>query len=267
MNTSFDDPIKTEVWETLRALNAAWTRGNPDDLATYFHPEMVAIAGPERRRIEGGPACVASWKAFTQAAKIRRWLESEPRVDLYGDTAVVTYYYDMAFEMGGQTVDTGGRDMFVFVRERGRWRAVADQFSPYPAASAAPATQPAGRTQSLISWFEIPAVDFERATRFYEAVFAVSLQRGDIGGGRMGVFPYSAPATGGCVFQADLLEPGRSGVVIYLDGGDDLAVPLGRVEPAGGKVVLPKTLISAEIGYMAHFDDCEGNRIGLHSPH
>jgi len=26
----------------------------------------------------------------------------------------------------------GGRDMFFFVKEKGRWWAVADQFSPYP---------------------------------------------------------------------------------------------------------------------------------------
>jgi len=49
-----------------------------------------------------------------------------------GDTAVVTYYFEGEFEIAGQRVTLGGRDMFVFVRENGRWWAVADQFSPYP---------------------------------------------------------------------------------------------------------------------------------------
>ena len=44
----------------------------------------------------------------------------------------MTYYFDMAFDMGGQTIKMGGRDMFVFVKEGGRWWAVANQFSPYP---------------------------------------------------------------------------------------------------------------------------------------
>jgi hypothetical protein len=41
-------------------------------------------------------------------------------------------FFDMEYEMGGQTVKMGGRDMFFFVKEDGRWWAVADQFSPYP---------------------------------------------------------------------------------------------------------------------------------------
>lgn len=33
----FDDPVQQEIWATIRALNDAWTKGNPDDLANYFH--------------------------------------------------------------------------------------------------------------------------------------------------------------------------------------------------------------------------------------
>lgn len=256
---NFDHPIKREIWATLRKLNDAWTKGSPDELANYFHPNMVAIAASERLRIEGGDACVASWKSFALAARIHRWREMEPRIDLYGDAAVVTYYFDMSFDMGPQKVEMGGRDMFFFVREGGRWLAVADQFSPYPQA---PAT-----TQRVINWFEIPATDFERAVRFYETVFAVTLKREDMGGGMMGVFPYQCPATGGAICHAQHYKPGAAGSIIYLDGGDDLAVPLGRIETAGGRIILPKTIITPEIGYMALFVDREGNQIGLHSLH
>ena len=40
---------------------------------------------------------------------------------------------------------------------------------------------------------------------------------------------------------------------------------MNRVEAAGGKIVQPKTQISPDIGFMALFIDCEGNRIALHS--
>jgi uncharacterized protein len=40
---------------------------------------------------------------------------------------------------------------------------------------------------------------------------------------------------------------------------------LDKVEAAGGKIVVPKTEISPEHGYMAVFLDTEGNRIALHS--
>jgi len=132
MSIKFDNPIKDEVWTTLRSLNDAWTKGNPDDLKKYFHRDMVAITGTDRERIEGGEACVDSWGAFSKAARIHHWEETDPKIQLYGNTAVVTYYFDMSFDMGGQSIEMGGRDMFLFVKEDGKWWAVADQFSVYP---------------------------------------------------------------------------------------------------------------------------------------
>jgi len=132
VHNQFADPIKEQVWQTLQALNRAWTQGRPEDLVDYFHPNMVAITPTDRLRVEGGEACVAGWKAFADAAKIHYWREMQPDVRVFGDTAVVSYYYDMSFDMGGKTVHAEGRDMFVFVKENGKWWAVADQFSAYP---------------------------------------------------------------------------------------------------------------------------------------
>jgi Domain of unknown function (DUF4440) len=128
----FNDPVQKEIWATLRALNDAWTKGNPDALAQYFHPNMVAITATDRHRIRGGAACTAAWKAFAIAARIHHWKEIDPVIHVYGDAAVVAYDFDMAFEMNGQTTQMSGRDMFFFVKEAGKWWAVADQFSAYP---------------------------------------------------------------------------------------------------------------------------------------
>jgi hypothetical protein len=129
---TFDDPIKQEIWNTVRALNVAWTKGNPDNLVRYFHPQMLAVTATDRLRLEGRDVCIAAWKKFAEAAVIHRWVESEPLIEVYGSAAVVAYYYSISFAMNGQHFESGGRDMYVLVREDGRWLAVADQFSPYP---------------------------------------------------------------------------------------------------------------------------------------
>lgn len=129
----FADPIKQEIWSTVRAMNDAWTKGNPDDLTKFFHRNMVAITATDRNRLDGGAACVAAWKRFCDAARIYRWEEIDPTIEVHGSSAVVAYYFDMSFDMGGRTIDMGGRDMFFFVKEGESWWAVADQFSPYPA--------------------------------------------------------------------------------------------------------------------------------------
>jgi len=118
---------------------------------------------------------------------------------------------------------------------------------------------------SAINWFEIPALDFERAKTFYEAVldikmivpfpdskyamFPADMQNGEVGGG---------------LTQEEGAEPAQQGALIYLNGGDNLDVPLARVEAAGGKVIMPKTSIG-ENGFMARFIDTEGNRMAFHS--
>ncbi len=54
----------------------------------------------------------------------------------------------------------------------------------------------------------------------------------------------------------------RRGAIIHLNAKHDLAGPLGRVEAAGGKVLMPKTHISDDIGLRAFFLDTEGNAVG-----
>jgi hypothetical protein len=136
MSLTFSDPIEQEIWHTVRAMNDAWTKGRPDDLSNYFHRDMIAITSSDRLRREGNAACIAGWKGFAEATTIHHWRELEPVIRVYGDSAVVAYYFDMSFDMNGQTIALGGRDMFFFVKEDGRWWAVADQFSPYPAGAA-----------------------------------------------------------------------------------------------------------------------------------
>ncbi len=127
-----DQATKDEVLAFIKAMNETWTKGDGSGLAGYFHPRMVAITATDQDILYGRDACLKSWQGFAQSARIERWEELEPDVRIYGDTAIVTYYYDMSFDMEGERYDMGGRDMFVLVKENGRWWAVADQYSGYP---------------------------------------------------------------------------------------------------------------------------------------
>jgi uncharacterized protein len=114
-------------------------------------------------------------------------------------------------------------------------------------------------------WFEIPSIDFERAVKFYETVFEVKLHRENVGGA-MATFPTNPEQAGGAIVEAQAgYVPSSTGAVIYLNGGTDLAPVLARAAKAGGSVVVPKTALPPGMGHFAHFQDTEGNRVGLHS--
>ncbi len=116
-----------------------------------------------------------------------------------------------------------------------------------------------------INWFEIPVTDFARARAFYEAVLGRPVETMTMGVYTMGFLSSSPDAVGGAIVQGDGTAPSQSGTLVYLNGGDDLAVMLARVVPAGGIVAVPKSDIGNGFGFFAHFIDTEGNRVGLHS--
>jgi predicted enzyme related to lactoylglutathione lyase len=123
--------------------------------------------------------------------------------------------------------------------------------------------------KNAISWFEIPTSDLYRAQQFYEAIFGVDLLPMETENFKMRMFPIEDPMTGigGCLINTnDFHKPSATdGPLIYLNANPDVQIVLEKVEAAGGKVIVPKTEISPEYGYMGVFIDSEGNRIGLHS--
>lgn len=122
--------------------------------------------------------------------------------------------------------------------------------------------------KNAISWFEIPASDLGRATKFYETIFGVTLNPLDLPNIKMRMFPLEdMMGVGGAVVDSGgFHKPSLTdGPLIYLNGNPDVQNILSKVEQAGGKIMVPKTEISPEYGYMAVIIDTEGNRIGLHS--
>jgi predicted enzyme related to lactoylglutathione lyase len=120
---------------------------------------------------------------------------------------------------------------------------------------------------NAVSWVEIPVTDFARAKKFYSAIYDYEMPEMMMGPVRMGFLLYDQPGggIGGAIVHGEGCTPSEQGVRVYLNGGNDLNTILNRVEKAGGKVVLAKTMITPEYGYFASFLDTEGNVISLHS--
>ncbi len=117
-----------------------------------------------------------------------------------------------------------------------------------------------------VSYFEIPVKDIKRAMAFYERVLLTDFELTEIDGHPMALFPFdkAAPGITGALASGQSYEPGRQGVRIYF-GVSDIDATLRRAVEAGGKVLYPKTSIG-EHGFVAEFQDSEGNTIAIRSP-
>ena len=116
-----------------------------------------------------------------------------------------------------------------------------------------------------ISWFEIPASNFERAVAFYRTILDRELTITHVDGADMAFFSNEPLEVSGVIIKGEGAEPSAKGILLYLNGGADLNIPLAKVEDAGGTIILPKTMISEELGHYALFMDSEGDRLALHS--
>ncbi len=122
--------------------------------------------------------------------------------------------------------------------------------------------------QHTINWFDLPATDMARAMQFYQTITGRPLRREAFGapGEEMAVFeaPDAQGVTGALVYSPHT-KPAAQGTLIYLNAGSSMQACLDRVKAAGGSIVIGKTALPQDIGYIAHIIDREGNKVGLHS--
>ena len=116
-----------QVRSLLGRINDAWLRRRPDELERTlkgcFHCDAV-IKGPGFRQIgKGERECIKGYADFVRQAEIRECTLSEPTIDVFGETAVATYAWQMTYALGGQEYEESGHDLFVLTRTHGRWQA------------------------------------------------------------------------------------------------------------------------------------------------
>lgn len=117
-----------------------------------------------------------------------------------------------------------------------------------------------------LNWFEIPALDLDRAFEFYQNILPGRVRKGTFFGSELVLFnvPFNTgEAVGGSLVVRPDLTPTSAGPVIYLNTFGQLDEALARVEAAGGKVLAPKMELG-NFGASAVILDSEGNKIGLH---
>jgi uncharacterized protein len=120
-------------------------------------------------------------------------------------------------------------------------------------------------TYNPAGWFEIPVLDTDRATKFYETLLGITLTRRDIPEYEMVWFPTDPEAKGisGALMKGDGYHPSDKGPVIYFTC-PDIDAAIVRAEEMGVVIKLRKKDIG-EYGYISWVYDTEGNVVALHT--
>ncbi|TSE03979.1 VOC family protein [Aquimarina algiphila] len=115
-----------------------------------------------------------------------------------------------------------------------------------------------------VVYFEIPVSNIDRAIKFYKSVFNFTFEREVIDKNEMALFPFAEESSGisGALAKGEIYKPTNDGVVIYFKT-ENIDKTLKIVIENGGQMLYPKTS-NEELGFVAEFEDSEGNRIALH---
>lgn len=119
--------------------------------------------------------------------------------------------------------------------------------------------------KDVITWFDLPTADFERAMKFYSVVLGTDVKASEEMGQIMALFPMEGKeGVGGCLMPpTKSFKPSDKGTRIYFNLGENLDRALSQVEKNGGTIMKKKYPIG-EWGFVATIKDSEGNIVGLH---
>ena len=109
--------------------------------------------------------------------------------------------------------------------------------------------------------FEIPADDVPRAKKFYEKAFGWKISDPM----KMNYFFVETRNKGEDGINGGLMQrkmPGQPFMNYIMV--DSIEAACNKVEQAGGVIVMPKTEIGSNMGWIAAFKDTEGNMMGFH---
>ena len=125
-----DESKREDAAAAMRLINQSWLDGRVEDLAPIVHPEIVMVFPDFTGSIQGRENFLAGFRDFCQNATIQEFREHDHHIDVAGDTAVVTFRYEMVYERSGKQYRSTGRDLWVF-RKQGMvwiavWRAMLD---------------------------------------------------------------------------------------------------------------------------------------------
>jgi hypothetical protein len=110
--------------DRLEAINAAWREGRPRDMGPFLHVDVIMRVPGWAGRVQGREAFMDGFVDFCDNARLLRYEEAEPTVDVVAGTGLVSYAFSMEYELDGQRYLSTGRDLWAFQRETGEWLAV-----------------------------------------------------------------------------------------------------------------------------------------------
>ena len=113
-----------EIRQLIKTINQAWLKGRPEELKAYFHTDIQFVNQNLETMGSGRRVCIESYQDFLKQAVILKYQESDPQVQVWGNSALARYTFQIEYEIAGKMFADSGADLFFFTNQESRWLAV-----------------------------------------------------------------------------------------------------------------------------------------------
>lgn len=118
------DADAAAIRHVVAGISTAWRTRRVSELHDFFADDVVLIAPGARARIQGRVAVVETYREFAENTSSQEYRELDLNVDVFRETAVATYRYEIAWSRDGARFKESGTDVLVLGKTGGKWRVV-----------------------------------------------------------------------------------------------------------------------------------------------
>ena len=122
---STNEEIARAVIAREKAAAEAWQRKDKNFFANYMADDSTYF-GPMNPYLETDPKqnFLPRFEQYAERFKVLDWQMYNPRVQVYGDTAILTYNVNSTLDLGGRPLQYTGKVSQVYLRQGSTWRVV-----------------------------------------------------------------------------------------------------------------------------------------------
>ncbi|MFT6046302.1 MAG: ketosteroid isomerase-like protein [Arenicella sp.] len=134
-NAGASQAVKDDKTQIISSIHSMWKAVQENDLDSYLqfiHPDYSVFGESDAYLHEGKEKEEIDYRDFLSRAKGVRTFMHQPKVNVRGDTAWITYYWNDAGYLSGERYTSRGKSSRVFVKENGRWLCIHSHFTALP---------------------------------------------------------------------------------------------------------------------------------------
>ena len=115
-----------EILEVVKTWNDCFTRNDSETYFTFIHEDLTLFTPSSPYRIDGkqDDKEEIEWSLSKLRTKVHFLQELQPHIQVYGNTAIVTYYNRGAYGADGNEQIYYLKETNVLIKENSKWKIV-----------------------------------------------------------------------------------------------------------------------------------------------